>query len=71
MDAQVDGPYFKKAIVCIPILRSLPEWYGIKSVIIHYSTEIDILPTFLAFEAGRVIGFLSLKQHPPMQPKST
>jgi GNAT superfamily N-acetyltransferase len=65
MDAQVDGPYFEKATVCIPILRSLPDWFGIESAIVHYSTEIDILPTFLAFEAGRVIGFLSLKQHTP------
>jgi GNAT superfamily N-acetyltransferase len=65
MDAKVDGPYFHKATVCIPVLRSLPEWFGIESAIIHYSTEIDSLPTFLAFEAGRVIGFLSLKQHTP------
>jgi GNAT superfamily N-acetyltransferase len=65
MDTQVDGPYFEKATVCIPILRSLPDWFGIESSIVHYSTEIDILPTFLAFEAERVIGFLSLKQHTP------
>ena len=65
MDAKIDGPHFEKAAVCIPILRSLPEWFGIESAIIHYSTEIDILPTFLAIEAGRVIGFLSLKQHTP------
>jgi GNAT superfamily N-acetyltransferase len=65
MDTKVNGPYFEKATVCIPILRSLPEWFGIESAIVHYSTEIDILPTFLASEAGRVIGFLSLKQHTP------
>ena len=65
MDVKVDGPYFEKATVCIPIVRSLPEWFGIESAIVHYSTEIDTLPTFLASAAGRVIGFVSLKQHTP------
>ena len=65
MNAEVDGPYFEKATVCVPILRSLPGWFGIESAIIHYATEIDILPTFLAMETGRVIGFLSIKQHTP------
>ncbi len=65
MDTKVDGPYFEKATVCEPILRSLPDWFGIESAIVHYSTQIDILPTFLAFEAGRVIGFLTIKQHTP------
>jgi GNAT superfamily N-acetyltransferase len=63
MNANIEGPYFEKAAVCVPILRSLPDWFGIEAAIIHYSTEIDFLPTFLAFEAEHVIGFASLKQH--------
>jgi ribosomal protein S18 acetylase RimI-like enzyme len=63
MSVSIEGPYFKKAIVCTPILRSLPAWFGIEEAIVHYSTEIDNLPTLLACEAERVIGFVSLKQH--------
>jgi ribosomal protein S18 acetylase RimI-like enzyme len=46
-----------------PIVRALPDWFGIEAAILHYSTEIDQLPTLLACDAGRVIGFVSLKQH--------
>jgi ribosomal protein S18 acetylase RimI-like enzyme len=54
-----------RANVCIPIVRALPDWFGIEAAILHYTTEIDDLPTLLACDAGRVIGFASLKQHTP------
>jgi GNAT superfamily N-acetyltransferase len=63
MDINIEGPHFEKAALCIPIVRSLPDWFGIEASILHYATEIDTLPTFLAFDAGNVIGFLSIKQH--------
>ena len=65
MSATIEGPVLGKASVCVPILRSLPAWFGIEEAIVHYATEIDRLPTFLAHDAGRVAGFLSLKQHSP------
>jgi GNAT superfamily N-acetyltransferase len=65
MKPTFEGPCLGKASVCEPILRSLPGWFGIEEAIVHYSIEIDRLPTFLACDAGRVIGFLSLKQHNP------
>jgi len=65
MSVNIEGPYFEKAIVCTPILRSLPAWFGIEEAIVQYSTEIDNLPTLLACEAEHVIGFVSLKQHTP------
>jgi len=65
MSVNIKGPYFEKAAVCAPILRSLPAWFGIEEAIVHYSTEIDHLSTLLACEAGQVVGFLSLKQHTP------
>lgn len=64
MHINVDGPCFVKAAMCTPILRSLPDWFGIESALVHYAAEIDVLPTFLALEAGNLIGFLSSKQHP-------
>lgn len=65
MNFSVKGPRLGTAAVCIPILRSLPEWFGIEQAIIHYSSEIDRLPTFLACNSEQVIGFQSIKQHNP------
>jgi ribosomal protein S18 acetylase RimI-like enzyme len=64
MDIHIEGPYLKQANGCIPIVRALPDWFGIEAAILHYATEIDDLPTLLACEAGRVIGFVSLKHTP-------
>lgn len=59
------GPLFETSAVCTPILRSLPDWFGIEEAIVQYSVEIDALPTFLAREGEHIAGFLSLKQHNP------
>lgn len=63
MNITIDGPHFGKASVCEPILRALPDWFGIEEAIILYQAEIEHLPTILAWETGNVIGFLSIKQH--------
>jgi GNAT superfamily N-acetyltransferase len=65
MSMKIEGPYLGKAAVCEPILRSLPAWFGIEEAIVHYVTEIEHLPTFLAGDAERLVGFVSLKQHNP------
>ena len=65
LETHIEGPYFDKANICVPILRALPDWFAIETAILHYATEIDILPTFLAIEASHTIGFLSIKQHTP------
>ena len=49
--------------VCVPVLRALPNWFGIEESLVHYGDEIEKLPTFLAHEAENVVGFVSLKQH--------
>jgi GNAT superfamily N-acetyltransferase len=63
MPPVIDGPLAGQSSVCIPILRLLPEWFGIEAAILDYEREIDHLPTFLAKLDGQVLGFLSLKQH--------
>lgn len=65
MNFFIEGPSLQQASVCIPIVRSLPGWFGLEAAILHYSIEIDHLPTWLACDAGRVLGFVSLKQHTP------
>lgn len=65
MGIVIEGPYLGKSAVCAPILRSLPAWFAIEEDLVRYITEIDKLNTWLACEADRVIGFVSLKQHTP------
>jgi len=62
----VTGPLLGQASACEPILRSLPDWFGIEDAIVYYVAEIEGLPTFLALDGEqRPAGFLSLKQHYP------
>jgi ribosomal protein S18 acetylase RimI-like enzyme len=65
MDFKIEGPLYNQSSVCIPILRMLPDWFGIEAAILDYEHEIEHLPTFIAKEDGQVLGFLSLKQHNP------
>ncbi|MCX6037863.1 MAG: GNAT family N-acetyltransferase [Chloroflexi bacterium] len=65
MDFKIEGPLLKQSSVCVPILRTLPDWFGIEEAILDYEREIEHLPTFLAKADGSVLGFLSLKQHNP------
>jgi GNAT superfamily N-acetyltransferase len=65
MNCEIEGPLLNQSSVCIPILRRLPEWFGIEEALLEYEREVENLPTFLARSDGKVIGFLSLKQHFP------
>src|SRR5690554_1657728 len=61
----VQGPLFGQSPCCEPILRALPEWFGIEEALQQYVREIDALPTFLAFVEELPAGFLTLKRHSP------
>jgi GNAT superfamily N-acetyltransferase len=61
----IQGPLLGQAPVCEPILRALPGWFGIEAALQNYVNQIGGLPTFLAAEAGRAVGFLTLKPHTP------
>jgi len=61
----IEGPSIGAAPLCEPILRSLPDWFGIEEDISKYLADIDRLPTFLALSGDKVLGFLTLKQHYP------
>ena len=62
-DIFVDGPLLGQADVCEPILRALPEWFGIEEATAQYVRDIDALPTFLASVGGEAVGFLTVKRH--------
>lgn len=62
-EIEIIGPQLGQAHSCEPILRLLPEWFGIESAIAHYLQAVDRLPTLLARHQTQIVGFLTLKQH--------
>ncbi len=63
MPTSIEGPCFAQAPVCEPILRALPQWFGVEAAIVQYVRQIDALPTFVASLGGAPVGFLTLKRH--------
>jgi ribosomal protein S18 acetylase RimI-like enzyme len=47
------------------ILRALPEWFGLEEPILQYIKDAGTMPTMLAKDGARVIGFLIIKNHFP------
>jgi ribosomal protein S18 acetylase RimI-like enzyme len=65
-NCSISGPSLNQSPACAPILRALPEWFGIEEATLHYIHEIDSQDTFLAIDGEyHVLGFLSLKIHNP------
>ncbi len=52
-----------KDIFVEPILRSLPEWFGIEESTQAYINGVKDKPLWVAFENEKPIGFISLKKH--------
>jgi len=50
---------------CEPILRSVPEWFGIESSTLAYIADAARLPTWVARCEGRDAGFITLSQTSP------
>lgn len=63
MKIDIQYPAPGKSAVCEPILRALPQWFGLETAIQEYVKTIDHLPTILAVQGGYAIGFLTIKQH--------
>jgi GNAT superfamily N-acetyltransferase len=62
---KIVGPSLSAEAECEDILRSLPLWFGIEESLLMYAKDSGELPTFAVTEAGRIVGFLSLRQHFP------
>lgn len=53
------------ASLCEPILRSVPEWFGIEDANQHYLDYVNQNPTFIAMKDNTPVGFLAIEQHFP------
>ncbi len=63
MNIKITGPFPGKSQICEPILRALPQWFGIEDATRQYVRDTEQLPTFLAYVDEEAIGFLTLKHH--------
>jgi ribosomal protein S18 acetylase RimI-like enzyme len=63
MEMEVQGPLLGMASACEPILRDLPQWFGIPEATEQYLKDIEGLPTFIASLEGEAVGFLTLREH--------
>ena len=63
MEIVVQGPFLEQALICEPILRSLPEWFGIEEATVQYAKDVDAFPTLIALVYNKAVGFLTLKEH--------
>ena len=63
IEIAVHGPSLGRSAVCEPILRALPEWFGIEEATRQYIQDIETMPSFLAVVSGRAVGFLTFRQH--------
>lgn len=61
----IEGPLLGQGPVCEAILRALPEWFGIEASLVQDVRDANELPTFVAVEDGRAVGFMTVKHHFP------
>lgn len=61
----IAGPSTDARTECEAVLRSLPQWFGIEQSLLDYVEATTRLPTFTALRDGRLIGFITLRQHFP------
>ena len=52
-----------QACAVMPVLRALPDWFGIEEALLTFECKIDDLPTFVAHGTDGVEGFLSVTRH--------
>ena len=48
-----------------PILRALPEWFGMEDSLVEYVETAKTMPTILAMDGDQPVGFLMIKRHFP------
>ncbi|MFN8448111.1 MAG: GNAT family N-acetyltransferase [Anaerolineae bacterium] len=59
----IHAPERGQASMSEPILRALPDWFGIEEATRHYIQYTDDHPTFVAYEDEQAAGFLALREH--------
>jgi len=53
----------EKSRVCNDILRALPVWFGNEEAIVDYTDKVKEMPSLIAYDNDKEIGFLAIKIH--------
>jgi GNAT superfamily N-acetyltransferase len=61
----IEGPVAGDSAECEAVLRSVPEWFGIESALLKYAQDVRTMPTFVAIQDQKTVGFLTIKIHFP------
>ncbi len=59
------GPILQRPQECEAVLRSLPMWFGIEDATLMYVQDTTRMPTFAIDVGGRLLAFLTLREHFP------
>ncbi len=59
----IHPPQRDLAAICEPILRALPQWFGIEAATRQYVQDIERHLTFVAYDDGSPVGFLTIVDH--------
>jgi ribosomal protein S18 acetylase RimI-like enzyme len=59
----IASPEAGKSALTEPILRALPDWFGIEEATLHYIEYTEANPTLIAYDDAEAVGFLALMQH--------
>jgi len=63
MQLDIEEQSMGKPGVCEPILRAMPDWFGIERTLQQYVEDIGKMPTLIARTDGKIAGFLTIKKH--------
>jgi ribosomal protein S18 acetylase RimI-like enzyme len=53
------------AAECADLIDALPDWFGLPVANAAYLRNLDLLPSWLAFADGKVVGAITLEAHFP------
>lgn len=53
----------EKSLICISILRSLPNWFGIESAIADYTEDVRHMNMWSCEINNQTVGFISIEMH--------
>lgn len=62
---RIIGPNLQQPAEFEAVLRSLPGWFGIEKALLEYVEDTTRWPTFAIEIEGKIIGFLTLREHFP------
>ncbi|MCM2324779.1 MAG: GNAT family N-acetyltransferase [Oligoflexia bacterium] len=52
-----------RGAICDELFRALPKWFGIEGAIREYVSDVERMPTLVAYAGERAVGLVALNRH--------